>query len=234
MYNIITIEDINIENLIYEINGKQVMLDSDLAFLYRCKNGTKEVNQAVKNNPAKFPDRFSWRLSEDETKFFLVKYFDQKRETRGGRFNKPRVFTEQGVAMLATILKTSVATEISIKIMDAFVTMRHYIGNNESRINNIETKIIEHDNNIKLLQKSFDNLEKNKEINEIYFKGKIYDAYSKVLDIFKTTKKELIIIDRYTDKTVLDMIKELKCKVIIITGSNSRISKLDLLKYIII
>ena len=108
MNEIITKDNIKIEDLIYEIRGKQVMLDSDLAILYGCKNGTKEINQAVKNNIDKFPDRFSWRLTEDESKQLLVKKFDQKTETRGARYNKPRVFTEQGVAMLATILKSKV------------------------------------------------------------------------------------------------------------------------------
>ena len=153
------IQEINIENKIYEIRGKQVMLDSDLALLYKCKNGTKEINQAVKNNAEKFPERFSWRLSDDESYEFLVKNFDQKNETRGGRYKNPRVFTEQGVAMLATILKTEVATQVSIRIMDAFVRMRHYIGNNEFRISNVERKVIEHDTELKLLKESFDKFE---------------------------------------------------------------------------
>ncbi len=96
----------NIENKIYEIRGVQVMLDSDLARIYKCKNGTKEINQAVKNNPDKFPDRFTWKLDDIETAKLLVKIFDQKIETRGGKYKNPRVFTEQGVYMLATILKT--------------------------------------------------------------------------------------------------------------------------------
>jgi hypothetical protein len=87
--------------MIYEIRGKQVMLDSDLAKLYQCKNGTKEINQAVKNNQDKFPERFSWKLTDNESQNLLVKIFDQKNETRGGRYKNPRVFTEQGIAMLA-------------------------------------------------------------------------------------------------------------------------------------
>ena len=109
MNEIITKDDIKIENMIYEINGKQVMLDSDLAKLYNCKNGTKEINQAVKNNIEKFPERYSWKLTEKESRFFLVKNFDQNIEKRGGKYNKPRVFTEQGIYMLATILKSKIA-----------------------------------------------------------------------------------------------------------------------------
>ena len=78
MNEIIVKEEIKIENLIYEVRGKQVMLDSDLAKLYKCKNGTKEINQAVKNNLDKFPERFSWKLNNEESKYLLVKIFDQK------------------------------------------------------------------------------------------------------------------------------------------------------------
>lgn len=104
------------------------MLDSDLARLYGCKNGTKEINQAIKNHLDKFPERFSWKLMDDECQILLVKIFDQKIETRGGKFKNPRVFTEQGVAMLATILKSPIAAKVSIAIMDAFVSMRKYIS----------------------------------------------------------------------------------------------------------
>ena len=131
------VEEIKIENMIYEIRGKQVMLDSDLAKLYGTK--VKRINEAVKNNIEKFPERFSFKLTDDESNIFLVENFDQKRETRGGRYKNQRVFTEQGVAMLATILKTKVTVQISIKIMDVFVEMRKYITNGISQnyINNI-------------------------------------------------------------------------------------------------
>ena len=213
-------DDIKVENMIYEVRGKYVMLDSDLALLYGCKNGTKEVNQAVRNNPKKFPDRFSWRLSDEERNIFLVKNFDQKIETRGGRYRNPRVFTEQGVAMLATILKTKVATEVSIKIMDAFVSMRHYISSNLLEQKYINNMVLEHDYDIKIIQESLDKLENDKEINEVYFNGKIYDAYSKVLDIFSDAKEELIIVDRYTDKTILDMVKNLELFLSLVKGVN--------------
>ncbi len=214
----------DIENMIYEIRGKQVMLDSDLAKLYNCKNGTKEINQAVKNNIEKFPERYSWKLTEEELRYLRSKILTTNYSNMSR--SMPRVFTEQGVAMIATIIKSEVAIQTSIKIMDAFVTMRHYIGGNELRLNNVESKIIEHDNSIRLL---FDKLEEKKEIDDVYYAGKIYDSYSKVLDIFKEAKEELIIIDRYADKQVLDMIKELDVKVILITGN--KLTKLDVDKY---
>ena len=122
------IKDIVIEHMIYEIRGKQVMLDSDLAKLYECKNGTKKINQAVKNNIDKFPERFSWILNDIESNDLLVKIFDKRVETRGGKYRNPRVFTEQGVAMLATIIKSKVASKVSIDIIDAFVSIRKYIS----------------------------------------------------------------------------------------------------------
>ena len=222
-------ENIIIEDLIYEVRGKQVMLDSDLAKLYEVE--TKRINEAVRNNPEKFPERFSWKLTDEESKIFLVEIFDQKNETRGGRYKNPRVFTEQGVAMLATILKSKIATEISIRIMDAFVAMRHYIGNNEYRISNIETKIIEHDKSINLLKELFQTSKEKKKINEIYFNGQIYDAYSKIQEIFSSAKKELIIIDGYADNTILDIVKRLNINVIIITKSNNLLTKQDVEKY---
>ncbi len=223
----------NIENLIYEIRGKQVMLDSDLAKLYHCANGTKTINQAVKRNRERFPSDFYFQLNEEESKFFWSQIGTKKiqTETRGGRYMKPKVFTEQGVAMLATVLKTEVAEKVSIDIMRAFVAMRHYIGNNEYRLSNIETKVIEHDNSIMLLQESFNKFEEKKKYNEIYFNGQIYDAYSKILDIFKDTKEELIIIDSYADKSILDIIKNLNVNVIIITKKDNLLKELDIDKY---
>ena len=122
-------KEINIENKIYEIRGKQVMLDSDLALLYGCANGAKTINLAVKRHINRFPERFMFRLNEDECKIISRFQF----ETLNGRGHNikylPYVFTEEGVVMLATILRTKTAEKISIRIMDAFVAMRHYIGN---------------------------------------------------------------------------------------------------------
>ncbi|MBQ3468678.1 MAG: ORF6N domain-containing protein [Bacilli bacterium] len=221
----------NIEDMIYEIRGKQVMLDSDLAKLYQCKNGTKEVNQAVRRNLDKFPDDFHFQLTKEELLSLKSQFVTSSWNNYGGIRKLPHVFTEEGVAMLATILKTEVASKMSVAIMKAFVAMRHYIGTNEYRLSNIENKIVEHDNNIKQLEQSFQKLEEKRVVNEIYFNGQIYDAYSKILDIFKEAKREIIIIDSYADKTVLDIIKRLKIGVIIITKANNLLTKQDISKY---
>lgn len=229
MNNIITEENINIEDMIYEMRGQQVMLDSDLAKLYQCKNGTKEINQAVKNNPEKFPERFTFKLNDNES-HFLVKNFDQK-ETRGGKFKNPRVFTEQGVAMLATILKSKVATKVSIQIMDAFVAMRKYISNSLIEQKYINNLVLKHEDSINLLQETFSKFEEKEKINEIYFEGQIYDAYSKIIDILKIAKKEIIIIDAYADKSVLDMIKKISVPTILIVKTKTLLNSIDIKKY---
>ena len=227
--NKLIVNNVKIENMIYEIRWKQVMLDSDLAKLYQVE--TKRINEAVRNNPEKFPERFSFKLTENESKVFLVENFDQKIETRGGRYKNPRVFTEQGIAMLSTILKSKVAVQTSIKIMDAFVAMRKYISNNLIERNYINSLLIKHDNRISNLEESFQKLEEKKIVNEIYFKGQIYDAYSKIKDIFTEAKTELIIVDGYADKVVLDMIKNLSVNVILITKDNGLLTDLDIEKY---
>ena len=231
----------NIGNLIYEIRGKQVMLDSDLAKLYQCRNGTKAINLAVKRHINRFPERFMFQLTREESEIFWFQietkkslrfqFETSKNETQGGRRYQPYVFTEQGVAMLATVIKTAVAEEMSVRIMDAFVAMRHYIGDTSFRLSSIETKIIEHDNNIKLLQQSFDKFEQKQETNAIFFNGQIYDAYSKICEIFKEAKERLTIIDGYADRTTLNIIKTLKIPITIITSSKAPLSKQDVKKY---
>ena len=223
------INDLKIENMIYEIRGKQVMLDSDLAKLYQCSNGTKSINQAVKRHINRFPERFMFQITQKE-------YYDILRSQVGtleleqGQFSKylPYVFTEQGVAMLATVLRTSVAEEVSIKIMDAFVAMRKYIATNLIEQKYINNLVMKHEEKINSL---FDYFEEKEIKNEIYFKGQIYDAYSKILDIFLLAKVELIIIDSYADKYVLDMISKIKLPVTLVLSTKSRLSELDIDKY---
>ncbi len=229
---IIIKEENNIKDMIYEIRGKQVMLDSDLAKLYQCKNGTKEINQAVKRNINKFPERFSWVLLDEETLNLRSQIVTTKNRNsiNKKRYNS-RVFTEQGIAMLATVLKTEIADEVSIKIMDAFVLMRRYITSNynyDQRISNLEIKYIEHDNKIDKVLKCLEKPETN---NHIFFEGQIYDAYSKIIDILSVATKELIIIDNYSDKTLLDIISKINKKTLLITSKDSYIEEIDINKY---
>ena len=225
-------EELNIENMIYEIRGKQVMLDSDLSKLYQCKNGTKEINQAVKNNPDKFPERYSFQLSDNEYNNLRSKNLTSSLESGyGGRRYNPRVFTEQGIAMLSTILKSKVAVETSIRIMDAFVKMRKIISSNLIEQKYINELVIKDNERINLLEESFSKLEEKEKVNHIFYEGQIYDAYSLLIDIFKEAKKEIIIIDNYADKSILDMITNLNVKVIVITKKFNLLKDIDIKKY---
>ena len=216
MNDLIEKENIKIENMIYEIRGKQVMLDSDLAKLYHVE--TKRINEAVKNNMEKFPERFSWKLTGEESESFLVENFDQNLETRGGRYNCPRVFTEQGVAMLATILKSKVATQVSIRIMDAFVAMRKYISTELMEHNKM---LINHENRLTLLENVFDNFKE--ETNHIFFEGQIYDAYSLMRKIFEKAEESIVIIDNYVDKNILDILSKTSRNVTLITNKYNNV-----------
>lgn len=183
MNEIIEKEKVVVENMIYEINGKQVMLDTDLAILYQTE--TKRINEAVSRNNLKFPDRFCFRISEKEYNSLKSQIATSKGGSRKGHM----AFTEEGVAMLATVLKSNVATKVSIAIMDAFVSMRHYISNNFLEQKYINNQVMRNTEDIKLLQKSFSKFEEKKKISDIYFNGQIYDAYSKIYEIFNVAKK---------------------------------------------
>ena len=133
--------------------------------------------------------------------------------------------------MLATVLRTDIASEMSVAIMRAFVTMRKYISNNLLEQKYINNMVLEHNYQIKLLQDSFQKIEEKKKVNEIYFNGQIYDAYSKIQEIFKSANKSLVIIDAYADNTILDIIKRLNINVTIITKPNNLLTSQDIEKY---
>ena len=125
---------------------------------------------------------------------------------RGGSRKGHTVFTEQGVAMLATILKTQVATKVSINIMDAFVEMRKFINNNIeifNRIAKLEYGYLEHDNKINQI---IDQMNPKELKEKLFYDGQIYDAYSILINIIRKAKEKIIIIDNYIDKTILDIL----------------------------
>ena len=221
MNNIMVSDNIKIENMIYEIRGKQVMLDSDLATLYGCKNGTKEINQAVKNNIEKFPERYCFRITEKEYSSLKSKLLT----SRGGSRKGHTVFTEQGVYMLATILKGKLATSITIAIMDAFVVMKNIINTSLIEQKYFNELTIKNTEDIKLLQESFDKLNTKESNNHIFYEGQIYDAYSLLIDILSKAKKEIIIIDNYAGKKLFDIIKNINVKVKIYIENIDNISK---------
>lgn len=124
------ITPILIESKIFVIRGKQVMIDRDLAELYGVE--TKVINQAVKRNVERFPEEFRFQLIKEEYDFLrsqsVTSKTSVKEETRGGRQYLPYVFTEQGVAMLSAVLRSETAIQVSIRIMNAFVQLRHYVS----------------------------------------------------------------------------------------------------------
>ena len=218
------IEDIKIENMIYEIRGKFVMLDSDLAKLYNCTNGTKEVNQAVKRNIDRFPDDFYFQITKNEFDDLKSQNVTSSWNNYGGVRKLPHAFTEEGVAMLASVLKTEIASKVSVNIMRAFVKMKKIISINNDyigRISNLETKYIEHDNKIDLILNKLSNKEKN---NHIFFDGTIYDSYSFFMDILGKAKEEIIIIDNYAGKELFDILRNINVNIKIYTKNTDNVS----------
>ena len=166
MNEVVTKEDIKIENMIYEIRGKQVMLDSDLARIYETE--TRRINEAVYRNKEKFPERLSWILDDNDLEILKSQITTSNLNEHGSKRYNIRVFTEEGVLLLATILKTKVATEVSIKIINAFVAMRKYISYNLLEQKYINNLVLEHDKRIKALADSLKKLiEKRNLINKI-------------------------------------------------------------------
>ena len=212
--------ELKIENMIYEIRGVQVMLDSDLAKLYRVE--TRVFNQAVKRNIKRFPEEFMFKLTEDEYINFRNSIrISSQNVTRYKRpiTSPPCVFTEQGVAMLSGILSSDIAIEMSINIINTFVKMRHYINYNKDVLPRkfllLEEKV---DENTKRIDELFDKFNPKDIIkNSIFFENDIYDAYSLLLDIFSSAKYEIIIIDNYAGKELLDILKKINKDIIIIS-----------------
>ena len=173
----------NIQNLIYTIRGKQVMLDSDVAMLYHYT--TKRINETVRRNIERFPENFCFQLTESEVQNY------------GGRRYLPYVFTEQGIAMLSGLLKNEIAVRVSINIMNAFIEMRKFLISNSQifeRLTNVEYKLLEND---KKFDKVFNELEKSKNEEfkqKIFFQGQIWDSYSLIVDIIKTLTLTVFMI----------------------------------------
>ena len=228
-----------IKYLIYTIRGKQVMLDSDVAMLYHYE--TKKINQAVKRNIERFPERFCFQLTEEELEIMWSQIVTtSKLEDNKYRSKKylPYVFTEQGIAMLSGILKSEVAVQVSIKIMDAFVEMRKFMNTNKTlfeKVINIENKMdkkfIEQDKKFDII---FDQLQLEENIKQrIFFDGQIYDAYSLIIDIIKKATNKIQIIDNYVDDSVLKMLTKKKnnVEVAILTSNKSNIQNIDIQKF---
>ena len=230
---LIPTEETNITELIYTIRGKQVMLDSDLAILYQVE--TRVFNQAVKRNSNRFPERFRFQLSEEEYKNLRSQFVTSSEEnTHGGRRYMPYAFTEQGIAMLSAVLKSDIAVDVSIKIMDTFVRMRNFFISNEdmfSRLDRVELKQLETD---KKLEEVFNYIASNTEVKQkIFFDGQIYDAFSFIADLIGKAQSKLILIDNYVDVNSLNILckKKSAVDVLIATAGKGSLTTKDINKF---
>ena len=230
-----------VESLIRVIRGQQVMLDRDLAELYGVE--TKVLNQAVKRNLGRFPDDFRFQLTKEECS---RSQFVTLNEGRGSNIKYfPYAFTEQGVAMLSGVLKSPTAVEVNIRIMRAFVSMRHFMVNNAAvfqrmesiefnqlESNKVQAKILAHqevqDHRIdEIFRRLDEGMYKPKQ--GIFFDNQIYDAYSFVSELVKSAKQRIILIDNYVDESVLTLLdkREDTVSAIIYTQQISRQLRLD-------
>lgn len=236
---LISINNNEIKNLIYTIRNKQVMLDSDVAKLYDCE--TKRINEVVKRNVERFPRDFCFKLTNEETLNLRSQFATLNLKINNGKVVRkytPYVFTEQGIIMLAGLLKTEIAIKMSVIIVETFVRMKQFINNNGEllhRVISIENKM---ENKFEIYDKQFDKifnaLQTQEEFKQkVFFEGQIYDAYSLIIDIIKLAKEKIVIIDNYIDESLLSMLSKKKknVEVIIITGDRCKITELDIKKF---
>ena len=223
----------NIEPLIKVIRGQQVMLDKDLATLYGVE--TRVLNQTVKRNIERFPDDFRFELSREECLRSQIVISNG----RGGNRYSTYAFTEQGVAMLSSVLRSKTAIEVNIQIMRAFVSMRHFMVNNASVFSRLETieyhqlEMQQHQQETdKRIDEVFRRLDEGnaKPKQGVFYNGQIYDAYTFVSGLIKSAKKRIVLIDNYVDETVLTLLdkRDNNVSAIIYTQQISRQFQLDI------
>lgn len=197
------INTFDIESLIYCIRGVQVMLDKDLAMLYGVE--TRIINQAVKRNTRRFPSDFMFQLTKEECSKSQFVILNGKR----GQNLKflPYAFTESGIAMLSSVLKSQTAIEVNIRIMRTFIAMRRFLVNNTQiiqRLSTIEYHQVETD---KRIDEVFNRLDANAQPQQgIFFDGQIFDAYQFVCGLIRNAQRTIVLIDNYVDETVLSIL----------------------------
>ena len=197
----------DIKNLIYVVRGQQVMLDSNLAMLYQVE--TKVFNQAVSRNVERFPKNFRFQLTKKEVNALRSQIATSN--GRGGRRYRPYMFTEQGIAMLSGVLRSDVAVKVSIRIMNIFVEMRHFIASNAflfEKVRDIELKQLDYQKSKdEKFDKVFQYIEDHAESEQKnFFDGQIYDAFSLITSIIQKAQNEIILIDGYVDVDTLNIL----------------------------
>ena len=222
-----SVEDI--KNKVHMIRGQQVMLDVDLAAIYGYE--LRAMNQQVKRNIERFPDDFMFQLTREEEANLKSQFVIS---SWGGQRKLPYAFTEQGIYMLATVLKGDLATQQSIFIMRAFKEMRHFIANNAlmfERINDLELRQLEYQKDTdEKFGKIFAYMADHEEDNQkIFYDGQIFDAFSLLTDMIRRAKKEIILIDGYVDVITLNILAKKKAgvDVMVYTLPGAKISAQD-------
>ena len=220
-----------IEERIFNIRGKQVMIDKDLALLYGVE--TKALNQAVKRNIERFPASFMFQLKHEEF-MELVTICDRFKKLKHSS-RMPHAFTEQGIAMLSSVLRSPTAISVSIRIMESFVKLRQFLMKNSymfQRMNILEMRLAETESKVGNIMKVIDN---NQHIPQqgIFFDGQIYDAYTFVAELVRKATRRIVLIDNYIDDTVLTMQSKRAdgVEAIIYTGKISKQLQLDIHKH---
>ena len=230
-------EKCEIENLIFVIRGKQVMLDSDLARLYSVK--TKRLNESVKRNLERFPDDFCFKLTKEDIQNLRSQIATSKPLIPENRRYLPYVFTEQGIAMLSAVLKSPAAVEISISIMNAFVNMRKYFSSVSflsEKLGSLEAKQIQYQRES---ERKFDEIfsfisAKAESQQKIFYEGEIFDAFSFLVSLVEQAEKSIVLIDNYVDVSgTLNILSKKKSGVqaIVFTSKNTKISKEDVKEF---
>ncbi|MCF6309089.1 MAG: ORF6N domain-containing protein [Sulfurimonas sp.] len=229
--NELIIDNQTIQSKIFTIRSMQVMIDRDLADLYQVE--PKRLNEQVKRNIQRFPKAFRFQLTEIE-KNELVANCDRFKTLKHST-SLPYAFTEQGVSMLSAVLKSDIAIEVSIKIIESFVSMRKLISSNSlffDRFERIEQKLSLHDNNFNEI---FNAIEEKgiPQKQHIFYDGQIFDAYLFVSDIIKSAKKYIKLIDNYIDESTLVLFtkRDANVEITLYTKTISKQLQLDLKKH---
>ena len=202
-------EVIDIKPMIRVIRGQQVMIDRDLALLYGVE--TKRLNEQVKRNIERFPDDFMFQLSKEDVEILKSQ---NATSSWGGDRRLPYAFTEQGIAMLSSVLKSQTAVDVNIRIMRAFVSMRRFIATNAQlfqRLETIEYHQLEMKQRQEVTDKRIDEVFKRLDANipplqGIFYDGQVFDAYRFVSDLIRKAKHSIVLIDNYVDDTVLALL----------------------------
>ncbi|MFA6788446.1 MAG: ORF6N domain-containing protein [Arcobacteraceae bacterium] len=231
MNEITILETQYLQGKIHTIRGLQVMLDRDLAELYQVE--TRRLNEQVKRNIERFPEEFMFQLSKEEFENWKSQFATSM--DKMGLRKVPYAFTEQGVSMLASVLKSKTAIDISIKIIKAFVNMRKFISNNAfifQRLDFLEQKQFHTDEKIEQILSAIED-KSIKPQQGIFYDGQVFDAYSFVSQIIKKAKSTITLIDNYCDETTLTHLSKAnsKVKITLLTKNISNQLKLDIDKY---